>query len=24
MADVFSLAELVRRQRGGTAVVMGH
>ena len=23
MADVFSLAELVRRQRGGTAVVMG-
>src|ERR1700681_116257 len=23
MADVFSLAELVRRQRGGTAIVMG-
>ena len=23
MADVFSLAELVRRQRGGTAVVLG-
>src|SRR5262252_7104580 len=23
MADVFSLAELIRRQRGGTAVVMG-
>src|SRR3954452_2478968 len=23
MADVFSLAEVVRRQRGGTAVVMG-
>src|SRR5205085_9265294 len=23
MADVFSLAELIRRQRGGTAVVLG-